>query len=525
MRNNRVNRGQKGQSIILIALAFVALLAFVGLAMDAGTLFIFMGHLRRAVDAASLSAAAQYREGRTYDQLVASAEEVMNLNGVDPEVVQVQTCDTNPGDPGLCFTPPRKMVRVIGQLNVPMSFLQLIGIPTLTISANAIGEAASMDVVLVIDISESMAWDASRCDGDSDDIEDNAADDGRTSDLGCGPAIAQVGSTWDDYYRDPSRCNPALNCEPFEKVKSAAISFVDRILDKPAAQEADRLAIVTFSNGWQTPGNSRGTRVVPPGWMTDHTQAVDAINNLEVYQPDICPTDLGPCLLYDSGTSDGNFLGFGCPTFDDGGNPNYTGNPATCTSTNIGGGLRLAGNMYADNPREEALWVTVLLTDGAANSSDPDNTHPYGYCPDSTWDVPFCRDRDTLSRHSSGNPAYDADDYARDMADFVGCYGTNPAPACNGVEGQGAVIFAIGLGEQVLKTYNPDPVPAGVRLLRYVAAVGDDGNSATDLCAGLYDNEDEWKTWCGNYYYSPTGDQLDTVFEDIASRIFTRITH
>jgi hypothetical protein len=42
---------------------------------------------------------------------------------------------------------------------------------------------------------------------------------------------------------------------------------------------------------------------------------------------------------------------------------------------------------------------------------------------------------------------------------------------------------------------------------------------------GLYDNENEWRQWCGNYYFDATGNQLDRVFEEIASRIFTRLTH
>ena len=58
-------RLQRGQALILIALAFVGLAAFIGLAVDAGILFTDVGHLRRAVDAASLSAANQFREGRT----------------------------------------------------------------------------------------------------------------------------------------------------------------------------------------------------------------------------------------------------------------------------------------------------------------------------------------------------------------------------------------------------------------------------------------------------------------------------
>lgn len=513
------SRSESGQALVLLAVSAVALLVFVGLAVDSGQLFIYMGHLRRAVDAASLSAAAQYREGRNITQMRDSAEQVMNLNGIDPTTVVVQTCETNPGDPGLCYTPRRKLVRVIGQLDVPMTFLNLIGIHHLLISANAIGEAASMDIVLVIDISESMGSDSDLCDGDDDD-GDGVADDGRP-DFWCPgkSAIPQSGSRWDNYYADPSRCNPANHCHPMEEVKAAAENFIDRVLDKPSEQEADRLAIVTFSNGWEAPGPAKGSRVVPPGWITDHATAVNVIQNLMIYQPDVCPSAIGPCRNYDTGDPSGNYMGFECPLFRD------SGDPSSCTTTNIGGGLKLGGNMFALTPREDALWVVVLLTDGAANASDADASHSYGFCPDTAWSPPFCRDRDSDTRHASGSTRYDADDFARDMADFVGCFASDPAPACGGVLGQGAVAFAIGLGDQVLQTYGSDPIPHGVRLLRYVAAVGDDGNPATDPCSGLYGNSSEWRTWCGNYYFSPSGEELDSVFEDIASRIFTRITH
>ncbi len=165
------NRMQRGQALILIALAFVGLAAFIGLAVDAGILFTDVGHLRRAVDAASLSAANQFREGRTIAQLTASASQVLALNGmnVGSTGVAVETCDTNPGDTELCYTPPRKLVRVRADLPVYFAFLPIIGFNTVTIHANAISEAASIDIVLTIDTSESEAYDASCSNGTDDD--------------------------------------------------------------------------------------------------------------------------------------------------------------------------------------------------------------------------------------------------------------------------------------------------------------------------------------------------------------------
>jgi len=118
-------RAQRGQALILVALAFVGLAAFIGLAVDAGILFTDIGHLRRGVDAASLSAANQFREGRTIAQLTASASQVLALNGLNAASagVAVETCDTNPGDLELCHTPPRKLVRVSADLPVYFAFL------------------------------------------------------------------------------------------------------------------------------------------------------------------------------------------------------------------------------------------------------------------------------------------------------------------------------------------------------------------------------------------------------------------
>ena len=486
-RRSSNSAGSKGQALILIAVAFVALVAIVGLAVDLGRIFIALGQLRRAVDAASLAAASQFREGRTITEMTSMADQVMNLNGVDPINVVVEDCPNaiNPGDPALCVTPIRKYVRVTATAGVPMSFLTVIGYNSITISSNSIAEAASIDVVLLIDISESMTYDA----------------------------VAG------DPLRDPNQCNPGHQCQPFEKVRAAASRFVQRILDLPPDQESDRLAFVTFSNGWQA--GDMGTQIQPPGWLSTNAEAQAIVANLQVYNPPDCSGNppFGLCRSYDP---NGTFLGINCPVFDNG------NDPSSCTTTNIGGALRWAGKLLGDpdTTRPDALWVVIVLTDGAANASNRDATHDYGYCPQADWDNPYCRDRLSYTRHYTMTEPllYDADDYARDNSDFVGCYSPDPAAACS-MPGQGAVIFTIGMGNQVLSTYAPGDIPHGVALLRYAAAVGDDGDPATDLCANLNHNETEWRTWCGNYYFDATGNDLDRVFEDIASRIFTRITH
>jgi hypothetical protein len=484
---------------------FIVLLGFIGLAIDLGRIYVAMGSLRRAVDAASLGAASQFREGRGITEMTSMATQIMNMNGINPDTIVVEDCPHAivPNDAVLCVTPHHKYVRVTATNTVPMTFLRVININQITLNSNAISEAASLDVVLVIDISESMAQ---KSNGDQ---------------------------------ADPSQCNPTQTCQPFEKVRAAADTFVDRILDLPPAQESDRIAIVYFSNGWQTDPskfsyglNKGATDVVSPGWITTNAAAHGAVNNLSVYEAPKCDVNpaFGTCRSYSDYSDPDTFLGINCPVYDNG------TDPSSCTTTNIGGALQLAGNMFATQSRPEALWVVILLTDGAANASNASVGHQFGYCPDSDWGPPFCRDRmsstyllppDSHSTHDLLH--FDANDFARDSADFVGCYQTHMAPECEYLPhgGQGAIIFTIGLGSQVLATYSPDTVPHGVALLRYVSAVGDDGDPATDPCrvpVNLYTNSTGWQTHCGNYYFDATGDKLISVFEDIASRIFTRIT-
>jgi hypothetical protein len=512
------DRRERGQIVLFIALGFVGLIAFIGLATDIGILFISMGHLRRGVDSAALAASAQFREGRDINDITAAAHEFLQLNQgpLVSTTVTVETCETTPG---LCPGPQRKFVRVVGSADVPFAFLPIIGWNGITINADAVSEAASLDIVLVLDTSESMAYDADCHDGDDDD-GDGVADDCEGS---------QVGAHPDDYYRDPTICNTDPlgldggdgflgECHPFEEVKQAAMAFVQSLY-----YPYDRVAVVRFALDTSLE--------FPLQTTADAAAAAAAINNLQV--SDAPEPGVNPCTWSAPG--------------DD---------PSGCTSTSIGGGLQGAAAAFvqplggANNIRDEALWVTILLTDGAANASvtDPNDANNLNvHCPDSTWwPQPFCRDASASTRHSilaggklnpnnSHDPDdYDADDFARDMADLVACPGSNP-PANSWCTdslnyaaddgGQNALIFSIGLGDAVTNNAFGD-ANAGEVMLRYAANVGTDGepdpnhpNFPTDPCLGRPTGQS-----CGNYFFSPSGGDLLRIFEEIASRIFTRLT-
>ncbi len=493
---------QRGQVMIILAMAFIGLAAFIGLTVDAGILFIQIGHLRRAVDSASLAAAGQFREGRPLNEIEAAAKEFIDLNSVTSGTAEIFICDiadptttnVNPyHDVTLCppdengdgiynDSPFRKYVRVNGQLPVNFSFLPIIGFDSTTIKATAVSETASVDIVLVMDTSPSMTYDAACDDGDDDD------GDGVDDDCDSGGAVAQVGATPDDYYKEPDNCNPTDDCHPFEEVRAAALALVGRMYFP-----YDRMAVVSFDRN-----------AVAQLHLSDNiSSVVSSIDALTVYKFPGCP---------------------GAP------------DPSLCTATNVADGLLIGGNEFGAYLREEAVLILILLSDGSANAA----TDSFGLpiCPgplgagNPTWVYPLCRDAVFEIADGSVDPP-DTEDMAVRQGYFVGCPEANsfdPAYTSCTNPGQGAVIFTIGLGDQMINNdkcdtahYSPAECAAnehqGEDLLRFIAAIGDDGDPSTDPCSGVPIGQS-----CGNYYFAPTGSGLIKVFEAIASRIFTRIT-
>lgn len=497
----------RGQALILIALAFVGLAAFIGLTVDAGILFTQVGHLRRGVDSAALASANQFRQGTTVSELEDVALEFLTLNGLPNASAEVYVCDfgnptagnPNPNhDVNLCppdsnsdgvynDSPPRKFVRVVGYLPIQFTFLRVVGWNGVTLSSEAISEAASLDIVLVVDTSESMAYDAA-CDdaakdgGQDDDAAIESPPDGVADDCGG----SQVGAYSEDFLRDAANCNPLDECHPFEEVRAAA-NFLATRLNFPY----DRMSVVTFD---QTSSNRLQ---LDAGTSVGAVQAI--INGLTIYDFTSCP--------------------------------GYPPDPTGCTSTNISDGLIDAGNELGSRGRQEAVWIVILLTDGVPNAATS-GPGPIWVCPGSagnpTWVEPFCRDDEF--EVGPGSYGTDAEDKAVEAALFVGCPDSlSPQPAGCPSPGQASLIFTIGLGDQVTQSTTCDPVAypggcepdAGEKLLRFIAGVGEDGDPATNPeCAGVPTGQS-----CGNYYFSPTGANLLPVFEAIADRIFTRITH
>ena len=208
--------------------------------------------------------------------------------------------------------------------------------------------------------------------------------------------------------------------------------------------------------------------------------------------------------------------------------------PRYCGTTNIGEAFYQAGQEFvrttpsAPHFRQESLWVVILLTDGITNHSSGDQYCPNGIGTD-------CQDPSSATRHclpaadplyngldflfnvcknpppdgangtltiSGATGAFDADDYARAMADFVAV-------------GQQALIYTIGFGDALGHCATPPCDPTtdrGEQLLSYAADVGDDGKINT---VGLNPN----------YFWAHDAAALQAVFTAITDRIATRLTH
>ena len=570
-------RAQRGQVLIIVVFAIVGLVAFVGLVVDTGLVFIGNGKLRRAVDAAALAAAAEYRKDPTTTELSKAAKEFLTLNDISQATADVHLIcdptdsmyDNSPN--GQCHPANRRLVYVYATSTINLAFLPVIGIRTVTLSANATSEAASLDIVLLMDVSESMTWSYVNSAHESTNI-----------------------------LADPVECNQTLaagdytNCQPFSDIQHAAVQFVNDRFPDDGSNQFDRVSVIPFDRKAHTDISDPYDAPLHLGVNYDNhltsaqykQKIVDTIKGLRVYTASgtvatggplsdgscldstgarTFPTGQAPCRTYpydgdgyclttdnkplskeDTPPTDDTLADLTCFTPDPtgpysslDGTQHYEraydlmgcppGVPnANCGTTDTGDAFRAAGQEFVLTPgfRQQSLWIVIMLTDGVANHAEGN-----AYCPNS--DGATCQDNivATVSNGATGRhcltstdplytnvgsgilynachsntpnggagtvnaSAYDADDYARDMADFVAL-------------GQNALIYTIGFGNAVTTPNN-----SGQQLLNYAADIGDD--ALLDTPAGQLNSD---------YFFAPDAAALQGIFTTINDRIATRIT-
>lgn len=540
---------EKGQAIILIAFAFVGLVGMVGLVTDTGLLLIEYGKLKKSIDAAAIAAAQQYRvesSGAAIDKVAIqnAAVNLLNLNQVqNVSNIIVHSCEDVGADrPALCNPDPnnpidnRKLVEVTASADVRFGFLRVLGFESATLTATSVGEAATLDLVLILDTSAQMSYetgsegDCSVSANPNTCLRPEADDDPRICNSASAPNSKYPSKPW------------IGTCQPMLAVKEVALDFIDTMYFP-----YDRASIITFTS--QEPGGSRTPVEIIP-LTSDKATIVDKLTKIKVFEPDLCDDVATPgegsCIR----VINGNYINTICEIFEI--NPDAPDmDPSSCPSSNIGGTLRraalaLQGSGNTAKMRTDAFWTVLILSSGPANATDPDGDgdFPYGYCPRNTWPthapewVTWCRDAYPSTRHDKSDvissyfyppngitytnlSIYDADDYARDMADDLARL----------ITPQGVTIYTIGLGAAVKDlqrsgtsralSVNPDtgelePPPAE-SLLKYIAECAGEGVHNCDSLTAFDINH-------GQYFHAEDRNSLSAIFDRIAKNIATKIS-
>jgi Flp pilus assembly protein TadG len=576
------SKQQKGQILVIVAFTILGLVAIIGLAVDSGYMYLRYSYLNRAVDAAVLAASGEFRnynDDNLRDSYIrAAALQLLDLNKIvfDPSAAfsdpvtgipgySVETCHENNGEPDvvakLCATPLEKIVRVTVQEQVPTFFLAVIGIRSVPIMISSYSTAASLDVILVLDTSASMAL-------------------GPPETLGMGDPP------------DPKDCNLGNQCQPMLKVKNAAKLFAntlylpyDRLglvgFDQKAKMylplstnlsaiwnAIDGLKVYEGAHSLLTDGSSPSYCIYYQQYKNvdpnDHaydfyrTYGEDISNPLPYTgtspayywdwlqpqlddqpprpsfpdnpnNPNYAGTIEGPCRLFE--VPGGSFWDFDCPTLY-----GATPDPSRCGTTNLADSIAMAGAALtgaypapfdvSPPPRNDtAVWALVALSDGRATAGYGMNGSPspgLPICPTANWPSKKCRDSDAKTRHCLSAFYYTAmgigNEYTTCMANkYPADPGGNPLgtvtenvtlydvddaarDAFDLVASNNTLVFTIGLGPNI--PYPPvlNAVEHGETLLNYGATVGH-----------------------GAYKAAPSSSDLASIFQEIAKLIISRI--
>jgi len=245
------------------------LMLFVGLALDAGAVYIKYGLLKRAVDSAAVAAANAFKKNAPGEDVASrklemdgAATEALSLQGIyvgtgighsGDTNLNVYICDLNgdgykDGDPaapsstvdlktvdngafystcpttvpGTDYPSPRKLVYVTASMNAPTYFLTLIHLDYVTLKTSSVSEAAPLDLLLVVDTSGSMGRETRPGNPNKASLQTYAPGS-------FNPDASGIGCNWDN------------SCEPLYDTKQAAKSFISTLFPG-----YDRVGIISF---------------------------------------------------------------------------------------------------------------------------------------------------------------------------------------------------------------------------------------------------------------------------------------
>jgi hypothetical protein len=137
-------RSQRGQVLVLVALAILGLVAMVGLAVDSGAAFTEQRHSQNAADAAVLAAAlAKVNNQANWQE---AAEQILVQNGFSVDQITINhppsTQDCNPNDGQQSpYVGNEEYIQVIVRSSTEPYFGQIVGVETLSTCVEAVAHA------------------------------------------------------------------------------------------------------------------------------------------------------------------------------------------------------------------------------------------------------------------------------------------------------------------------------------------------------------------------------------------------
>jgi Flp pilus assembly protein TadG len=158
------DRKRRGFILLTYAIMLFFTLAMIGLAVDAGTMYVIQGRLSAAVDAAALAAGRSVNLGTTLSAAeaaaTATATQFFNanfpngflgtgaMNLTTPALTQQTDANGNPT--GVLN------IQVTATVPAPTYFMQIFGIKTVNVAATGTATRRSTVMIIVLDISSSM---------------------------------------------------------------------------------------------------------------------------------------------------------------------------------------------------------------------------------------------------------------------------------------------------------------------------------------------------------------------------------
>jgi len=472
-----LRQGNRGQTLVIIAIMLMVLILMAGLAIDVGVMYVARRELVRVADSAALAGAGALSSGEPGEpndwvrqqRAVARAYEYARLNGFDAEA------------PGNTFSveviiAERKLVQVNATRSVPLFFMPIIGVHHATVSAHAEGcqaEAAPVDIVLVQDVSGSQCYSSHLPGEGCDDIAMNPPTGGTDRPQEYDPEEPTWLNSPSRWFRNaknawwpgcrvgghwqlcPSGWATSINqpWEPFSLQQTAARYFVSQL-----DARYDQIALVSFSSGgistnWGPTYNART-------WVpltNDLSQVIDAIG----YSP-LTDGEVGDQGLYPGG------------------------------STNMAAGIKEGVRVLTSsaNARDDAVQVMILLSDGAPTVRLNGGSGGSG-----------------CNLQTGQNCDYARKD-ARDEADRAA--------------EQGVMVYTVFVGTSTF-------AETQALMLQYIADRTDnrtlEGSYSTLISNGgpAYDTEYFQEHISPNYFIANSQEELERAYDQILERIYTRL--